>query len=137
MKRCYKNKCNKKNGVIHENRRKGGIFSTLKGREGTPSDCIFPFLMAGRHKVEKWLPGLSTCKGDFCWECLTTEIQANKTGFKPYLSDCIFCLAWLWWFTLQSCLRLNSHVLSSPTRCSASSESYLYHSCKPILDQEN
>lgn len=34
MKRCYKNNCNKKNGVIHENRRKGRIFNTLKAREG-------------------------------------------------------------------------------------------------------
>ena len=55
MKRCYKNKCSKKNGVINGNRRKGGIFSTLKGREGGPSDqwTIFPFLMAVRHAVEK------------------------------------------------------------------------------------
>ena len=106
-------------------------------KTGKPSDSIFPFLMAGRREVKKWLPGLSAHKGNFSWECLTTEIQANKTGFNPYLSDCIFCLAWLWWFTLQSCLRLNSYLLSSPTRCSASSESYLYHSFDPRLDQEN
>lgn len=53
LKRCYKNNCNKENGVINENRRKGRIFSILKVREGWPSDAIFPFLIDNKACNEK------------------------------------------------------------------------------------